>query len=194
MEENKLAPTLWRTCRILANIRRLKLLKAMLEAAEPLTVTGLADRTGLPMSACCENLRKLAARGLIHATRNGREVRHSLIPDRLVHHATPILDVVIRTLRTARTNHDYEVMIKDVTAFTYPRRMTIVRELNRLGRTEFLTLQKTCGIPRSSFIRQIHKLKNRDVIRTDDDWEHLELAPQSRPLASELLRIVCEDR
>ncbi|MBM3889971.1 MAG: helix-turn-helix transcriptional regulator, partial [Verrucomicrobia bacterium] len=66
-----LRPTLWRTCRVIANPTRLKIF-ALLAEQPGQTVSGVADRLKLPLSEASESLRALEARGLLTARREGR--------------------------------------------------------------------------------------------------------------------------
>ena len=63
-----LAPTLWRTCRVLAGATRLALLRLIIESPD-LRVADLAALAGLSESRTSQELRRLQARGLVQALR-----------------------------------------------------------------------------------------------------------------------------
>ena len=92
-----LNPTLWRTCRVLANEKRLLCLKAVLEQPGR-SVGELAERVCISEALASELLRALQARGLIQANRQSRWVYYSPKPDPMVVDARPLLEVLRRGL------------------------------------------------------------------------------------------------
>lgn len=82
----RLAPTIWRTCRILANASRLQLLAAIPDNGRA-TVSELARRCHVPPNVASENLRLIQSRGLLRASREGRWVYYSVGADESVRHA-----------------------------------------------------------------------------------------------------------
>ena len=56
-------PTLWRTCRVLANRKRLQTLALLIRQPNQ-TVSAVAERMSLSMPAASQYLRALEARGL----------------------------------------------------------------------------------------------------------------------------------
>jgi hypothetical protein len=77
---HEMAPTLWRTCRVLANPKRLALIGALI-GKPPQTVGAVAASCGLSGAACSLGLRQIQARGLCRATRTGRWVSYALEAD-----------------------------------------------------------------------------------------------------------------
>ena len=121
-----LHPTLWRSCRVLANSRRLACLKTVL-AHPDLTVESVAERTGLPEDQASLCLRALQARGLLQARRQSRWVLYRPEPDPCVPVAAPLLGALRHALLDDRlTEHEIR---RSLTAFTHPRRLTILRHL-----------------------------------------------------------------
>ncbi len=90
-----LHPTLWRTCRTLANSRRLACLKAVF-ANPGSSVEAIAEAAHIPHAQASLCLRALQARGLIRAERQSRWVRYSPVPDSSVPSAAPILTALQR--------------------------------------------------------------------------------------------------
>jgi DNA-binding transcriptional ArsR family regulator len=154
-------PTLWRSCRVLANLRRLACLKAVL--AEPGAAVGdVADKIGIPPNQASLALRALQARGLLSATREGRAVRYSPVPDPLVDSAKPLLSA-LRRLLTARDVSEKEIF-HAATAFTHPRRLAMVSCLARRGPLPAETLAAANGISYPAATRHIKKLASREII------------------------------
>ena len=119
-------PTLWRTCRTLANAKRLRCLKAVL--AEPaMTVGEIAGRAVVAENHACECLRALQARGLLEARRQSRWVRYVPVPDPLVPSARPMLFALRKALLVEKRTE--AELIHLLTAFTHPRRLAILTQL-----------------------------------------------------------------
>ena len=64
-----LQPTLWRTCRVLANRTRLRMFHLLLHQPGQ-TVSAIAERLGLTVPVASQNLRALEARGLLALSRS----------------------------------------------------------------------------------------------------------------------------
>jgi DNA-binding transcriptional ArsR family regulator len=162
----ELSPTLWRTCRVLANRQRLLILRCLLRKA-PQTVTQIAASLGFGMPLASQYLRMLQARGLIRSDRSGREVFYSDRTDPLVPSAAGLL----RVLRSALTSSDAsldEAMFM-VTAFTHPRRVLIVRTLGPAGmRVE--ELRRATGISTRAMRRHLTKLRKRGVLSQNETF------------------------
>jgi DNA-binding transcriptional ArsR family regulator len=127
-----LQPTLWRSCRVLANRRRLQIF-SLLVPKRSLTVSAVAQRLKLALPVASQYLRGLEARGFLKARRVGDRVYYGLSaadalrPARLL---VPALRVALRG-----DSGSVEKAFKLATAFTHPRRIEIFRALERGGRT-----------------------------------------------------------
>ena len=71
----ELRPTLWRTCRVLANRRRLEIFHFLLQKPDQ-TVSAVAKRFKFPVPIASESLRLLESRSLLIARRVGRYVKY----------------------------------------------------------------------------------------------------------------------
>jgi DNA-binding transcriptional ArsR family regulator len=180
-----LHPTLWRTCRTLANGRRLACLKAVL--AQPnCTVEELAETTGMPNDQASLCLRALQARGLIQSERYSRWVRYSPLPDRSVPAAAPILDAIRRAFFDERMA-DPEILFA-LTAFTHPRRLAILRSLQFNGPQPADKLSIATQVSPPALWRHLVKLRRRHLVdQTQDGWQ---LAPRPSPLAQTMLTLI----
>ncbi len=171
-------PTLWRTCRVLANAGRLRCLKVVLECPGS-TVGDIAEHACVSEAVASEYLRALQARGLILACRESRWVRYTADPDPLVKGAARLLVALRRALLTeARSEAD---MIHTVTAFTHPRRLEIMKWLQCVDGASIEGLSTHTQISVPALFRHLRKLKTRQRVsccenlwRLVRDGSHLE--------------------
>jgi len=184
-----LEPTLWRSCRALANRTRLSLLKAMIDEP-PLCVQTLAARCKLKKSVCSQYLRILNARGFIQASRRGRWVDYSLGANPSVKHADDLLKTVVRALRGCATAKEYATVLKDLTIFTCPKRILMVRVIQANPHRSPADLSALCRLPYQTLHRQLKKLERRAVINLAEP--SITLCKPTRPLANKLLTLVLE--
>jgi len=181
-------PTIWRTCRILANPRRLACLKAVLKSPGA-CVGDLANLARVGEAQTSLALRALQARGLISARRESRWVRYFPEPDPLVPAAAPLLAAFRQAV--LRDAEQSKVIMRCLTAFTHPRRLLLLRYLQKKGPLPFESLSKEVRISPPALYRHLKKLENRRLVRQQDGaWT---LCHVREPLATSLLKLVaCE--
>lgn len=181
-------PTLWRTCRALANTKRLQCLTFVL--SEPmLTVGDLAARTGNRENHTSEYLRSLQARGLIRACRQSRWVRYAPLPDPLVPHSQPLLSALRQAL--IKKQQPARAVIRTLTAFTHPRRLSILSYLQKHNTVAFERLSTATAISPQALYRHLEKLKSRGLIAVNDHcWR---LTSPSEDLAKALLILLAQE-
>ena len=184
-----LTPSLWRSCRVLANRNRLRLIKAMI-GREALTVQELMDVCNMKQSACSQNLRLINSRGLTFVSRQGRWVRYGLGADQNVQQAKPLLNAVVEALRGGKADEDIDSLIYRLTAFTHPRRIALLRVINEMKVAGMTDLQIRCGISLPALYRQVDKLESRGIVQVDLDGVSL-LRPKDKLLHS-LIALVLE--
>jgi len=177
-----LRPTLWRTCRVLANETRLNLLRVLFSCDES-TVSVLARETGISLSLASIQLRSLNARGLVSARPAGRWVFYSANPNLAVEHAG-IIGNAIRERCAAGTEN--KSLIEMATAFTHPRRIAIARCLSEGAKT-FPELLVSTHISTMALYRHLGKLAARHMMEQEDD-RYL-LARPKNPFGQTLLAI-----
>lgn len=180
--DNTFHPTLWRTCRVLANPKRLACLRAVMGTPN-LCVAEIAREAGLDEVQGSMALRALQARGLIAAVRESRWVRYVPETDPLVPSAKPLMDVLSRVLRPGEMCD--EEVIRTVTAFTHPRRLAMLRCLQLHAPLSIEALSAACGISLPAAYRHLRKLSSRRVVAVQDDI--ITLVPRQNPLARMLL-------
>src|SRR6266496_3726668 len=115
-----LHPTLWRTCRVIANRRRLRIF-ALLIRRPSQTVSAIADRANLPIPVTSQYLRALEARRLLKVCRAGKRVSYRLVSAVTGGRAQGIVEAMLQVFR--REPKPVEELFKTATAFTHPRRM-----------------------------------------------------------------------
>lgn len=155
-----LHPTLWRTCRALANHGRLDILSRLGKEGEQ-TVSRMAEEIGRPVSAVSENMRILNARGLLKVRRRGKHVYYRVGADSSISHAGTLLSAVARTLRSQPDGPS--CVFKAVTSVTHPRRIIILSELHRES-LPFAALSHRCKISKPALNRHLLKLQARGLI------------------------------
>jgi DNA-binding transcriptional ArsR family regulator len=179
-------PTLWRTCRALANHSRLQLFGLLLR--EPgLSVAAVAVRLKMPISVASEYLRALEARGLLTVKRKGRRVTYRPGVEK-GEGAGPRLVTALR-LAFCQERQMEETVFKLATAFTHPRRIAVFRALQSHPRT-LGQLQMATGIPTRSLVRHLMKLEARGFVMCREGI----YAATERPdaLGRELARLAAE--
>lgn len=175
-------PTLWRTCRVLANQHRLRILAFV--AREPgQTVSEVANELRIALPTASLYLRALEARGFLQSKRVGRHVKY-----RFATGTDESTARLLAALRTALSGLDEERgrVFKLATAFTHPRRIEIVRVLAH-GRGTVQQLQATTRVPWRALSRHLLKLHRRGLIV--DQPEGYALATPHDPLAAALLEL-----
>lgn len=164
MPTTTLRPTLWRTCRVLANDKRLHLL-AQLVRRQPQSVSQLAARCSLTLPVTSQSLRALEARGLLRVKRVGRRVEYRL-PTRS---EAGLLGDLIAALCAAvrRESLPTKAIMKLATAFTHPARIQIHRLLLANPQT-LRQLQAAVRLSAVALWRHLLKLQTRGFVRYDD--------------------------
>jgi DNA-binding transcriptional ArsR family regulator len=135
-------PTLWRTCGVLANRKRLQTL-ALLIRQPSQTVSAVAERMRLSVPAASQYLRALDARGLLTCRRIGRRVEYRPAAGTSEGAGGEIVKALRLVFRTAQP---IEAIFKLATAFTHPRRIEVFRALAN-GADSFAKLQAATVSP-----------------------------------------------
>src|SRR6266404_7771673 len=166
LSNSDLRPTLWRTCRVLANHNRLRIFHSLLLRPDQ-TVSAIANRFKLSLPIASESLRLLESRSLLTARRSGKYVKYRVVPtsrDNLKSRLAAELRVIFheRTLSKAS-----DTIFQLVTAFTHPRRIGIFRALRMKPRT-FDQIQAATGISALALSRHVKKLETRRFIECRD--------------------------
>ena len=178
-------PTVWRTCRVLANTGRIKCLKVVLEQPGR-TVCEIAACVRIAENLASEHLRALQARGLIQACRKSRWVHYAPVPDPLVPSARPLLTALRQTLLTEKKTEPE--IIHTLTAFTHPRRLAILRYLQKVGYASADDIAAATRISLPALSRHLSKLTARRLASCEDHrWQ---LTPRFGRLEKTLLSLL----
>lgn len=177
-----LNPSLWRTCRALANRKRLAML-AELTARPGQSVTAIAGRLRLPLPVASQYLRHLNARGFLTPSRRGSQVVYRPVADRSVPHAHDLLTAIQASLSSRKDAIPF--VFRHLTAFTHPRRIALVAALGR-GASRVGDLSRLTGISRRALHRHLRKLFDRGYLCLTADG--IALAKPACRLAAALTR------
>lgn len=173
-QEIGLRPTLWRTCRVVANETRLRLLWLVL-SQKKLSVGRLAASVGISEQNASIQLRLISSRGLIRPRRSGVEVFYEPLANENVGDAVSLLNA-LNECRDRKV--PMEVVIRTATAFTHARRIEIVEALAR----EPLSLDKLMdrtGIKSRALLRHLDKLESRGFIKRNRKMVQLKVPRSS---------------
>jgi DNA-binding transcriptional ArsR family regulator len=153
-----LHPTLWRTCRVMANRPRLQII-AVLIARPWSTVETVAEAVKLGSATASQYLRALEARGLLQVRRQGRYVKY-----RLADKPSLGQSFAVALARIFKHKPDsIEIAFRTVTAFTHPRRIEIYRAICGPPRT-VLQIHAATKIPLWALNRHLKKIEARRFI------------------------------
>ncbi len=155
-----LQPMLWRTCRVLANRRRLEILRLLVHE-HGLMVSTVAQRLKLPLPVTSQYLRALEARGFLRARRVANRVYYSFCADDAGGPVQPLLAPLRAALQS--DSRCIEMLFKRATAFTHPRRIEIFRDLKQSRRT-MGELNARTRISRFALGRHVGKLEARGFV------------------------------
>lgn len=183
-ETSRYHPTLWRTCRVLANERRLMCLRVVIDCPGT-AVAEIAKAVGVAAPTASVELRALQARGLIAAHRVSRWVRYYPEPDPSVPSAGPVLRALARAFKTGEP---LETVMKQVTAFTHPRRLLVVQRLQCKSPLDILCLAAQCKMSVPAAFRHVRKLVTRGIAAYGD--HAVALLPQTAPITRALCALV----
>ena len=164
MHIEPLQPTLWRTCRVLANSTRLRIF-AQLVRKQPQGVSELAAGAALTLPVASQSLRALESRGLLKVKRIRRRVEYRIAATVKAEALADLISALKIELRREPlpTAH----IIKLATAFTHPSRICIYRCLQG-GQKTHKNIQATVQISAPALSRHLAKLIARGFVELDD--------------------------
>jgi DNA-binding transcriptional ArsR family regulator len=163
MTEPPLRPSLWRTCRVLANRTRLQIF-GLLAQQSPLTVSAVALHLNVPLPVASQCLRALEARGLLAARRVGRRVQYRV--------SAPVAEQARELVKGLKSAFKLEAapvdcLFRMATTFTHPRRIEIFRRLKQRAST-FVQLHTATRISMPALSRHLGKLQARGFVKCCD--------------------------
>jgi len=156
---------IWKTCRILANESRLRILKRLMRGAE-LCVTEIADAEEITPVVASQHLRMLHELGILKQTRKSKWTFYSMdaAPESM------LIQEIHKPLERELVRKQGQIpeLLKLMTAFTHPRRVEIIKQLAKSPRT-FNELTSACAISPRAMIRHLSKLQSRNFIQLNAD-------------------------
>ncbi|MEO5368060.1 MAG: ArsR family transcriptional regulator [Magnetococcus sp. WYHC-3] len=161
-----LIPTMWRTCRVLANQQRLRCLQAVLRKPNRF-VSALAKELREPVPVVSQYLRDLQARGMLSVERRSRWVFYGDIPDATVGHAAPLLAAMrlVLTKDAPPLPHIQRIL----QGFTHPRRIAVLRVLARSEPQCISAIRRATSISEPALLRHLRKLEACGLVRRQED-------------------------
>ena len=176
-------PTLWRTCRVLANRKRLRILALSIRQPNQ-TVSAVSRQMRLSLPAASQYLRALEARGLLTCQRVGRRVEYRSAAATTKSAGGEILSAL--RLEFRRKAQPIEALFKLATAFTQPRRVEVFRAVKN-GTDSLSKLQAATQIPARALSRHLTKLEARGFVKSER--EIYQVTKQAHPLGRVLARL-----
>ena len=164
MSAEPLQPTLWRTCRVLANDTRLRIFARLIHK-QPQSVSQLAESAALTLPVASQSLRALESRGLLIVKRRRRRVEYR-IPSAAEAGSLADLIAALKTALRPELPAITEI-IKLATAFTHPSRIQIYRSLAS-GQKMPMPIQTATPISARAQARHLGKLWARGYVELDD--------------------------
>ena len=179
-------PTLWRTCRVIANHTRLRLFAA-LDRQQPQCVSELAGQLDLTLPVASQALRSMEARGLLTVRRIRRRVEYR-IPS--VANAGELGDLIAALRNHLRRGEPaVEQIMKLATGFTHPARIEIVSALNAGGKN-FAEIQFITRLSAPALSRHLGKLLRRGFIAADVTGQQFIVSQPGDAVGKSFLRLV----
>lgn len=155
-----LKPTLWRTCRVLANRTRLRMFRFLVQNPDQ-NVETVAKRLKVRPPLASEYLRGLEARGFLTARRAASRVYYRVNPETAVQGVRPLVQALQLAFRQSPNSIDRVFNL--ATGFTHPRRVTVFRALSEGPRTA-AQIKTATGISRPAVNRHLAKLEARGFV------------------------------
>lgn len=164
----RLQPTLWRTCRVLANLARLRMIHHLVDNPGH-TVSEVSEAVEMSLPQTSISLRALNARGLLQAERVSRWVHYRVAPDPTIPETGPLIEAMKRVFD--QEDQPETLIFRNATAYTHPRRVLIVALLKRHGSLSFAEIRNRTGMSRDALLRHLQKLNDRGLVqRVEGLW------------------------
>lgn len=180
--------SLWRTCRAIANYRRLNLFETLI-GYPGLTVSDLAEKLDYSLSLTSQYLRLLNARGLLQAQRGGGHLTYVVAPDPMIKFAPDLVQALLQSFK--REKDPKLFVFRQATAFGHIRRLRLVRIL-RHGPMPKAAIRTAADMPRKCFNLHFEKLLDRGYLLRNGNL--YTLAKPRKPLPRVLVKWAVKSR
>lgn len=181
----KLNPTLWRTCKMLAGRTRIKLLRE-LYAHTGEDVSTLGKRVQIGHAAASQELRRIQSRGFLQARRLRNHVIYQMAADPQVSSAQPLLKAIQTALDHFPPERDEE-MCKIAAGLSHERRIQIARYLLKTPQP-MSELPYALHIPMHPFQKHWETLRASGFVVRSGDQAHFDVP--AHPLAKALAQLL----
>ena len=191
--KTELRPTVWRTVRVLANVFRLRVLRAVFEAKGTKNVSDLAKEIGVSVSAASIYLRALNARGLVNVERKGVNVLYGDGKNRSLPEAQLLQSAFAMVFAESKNTEDWaQNQVAMLSAYSHPLRIKMVAELLHSKPVGFMELVERVKSPKATVYRHVSKLLKAAVLGVDEDGRYVLNAPLDS-VESALRRLVAKE-
>ena len=180
-----LNPTLWRTCRMLSGLTRIRLLRCLDEHPAQ-NVSTLARTVGVGLSAASQELRRIQSRGLLQAERRRAALFYRFGADPQVPAAAPILKA-LRTALAVRGPAEDERIQAIAHGLAHPKRITLLQTIMAAPKSTF-ALQSELQLAYRTIHRHLQALLDSGLVRRDGRTHHY--VPPTHPLAKALVKLL----
>lgn len=176
--KTELRPTVWRTVRVLANVFRLRFLRAVFEAKGTKNVSDLAKEIGISVSAASIYLRALNARGLVNVQRKGVNVLYGDGKNRSLPEAQLLQRAFAIMFAESKNTEDWaQNLVAMLSAYSHPLRIKMVAELLHRKPVGFMELVERVEAPKATVYRHVSKLLKAAILGVDEDGRYVLNAP-----------------
>jgi predicted transcriptional regulator len=180
-----LNPTLWRTCRMLSGMTRIRLLRC-LEEQPGRNVSELAGAVGVGLSATSQELRRIQSRGLLQTVRRRAELIYRFGADPQVPSAAPVLKSLRAALASSDPGEDQRIQAI-ANGFAHLKRLALLKSLMASPKSAF-ALHHELHLAHRTIGRHLQVLLDSGLIRRDN--RTLLYVPPTHPLAKALVKLL----
>jgi DNA-binding MarR family transcriptional regulator len=180
-----LNPTLWRTCKMLAGVKRIQLLR-QLDRLPGQSVVELGRAVGIKRSDASQELRRIQSRGILKSRRLGTPLIYRMEPDPQVATAAPLLKAIQSAFSSQPAERDAE-MCRLAEGLAHERRIALARILQKQPRS-FSELHGLLHIPMTSLAWHLRELIRSGFVVHASGSYHFNTP--SHPLARVLARLI----
>ena len=180
-----LNPTLWRTCRMLAGLTRIKLLRQLHDHPGQ-NIAMLADALGISRPYASQEMRRIQSRGLLRPTHRGASLVYHPCADPQVSTAAPLLKAVQNALDSLPPRRDGE-MAAIAAGLAHERRIAMAKALRQRPKTSAQLLAEIPMAPCSLYLH-LHALIASGFAAKDKTT--ISFKSPAHPLARALVKLL----
>ena len=180
-----LNPTLWRTCKMLAGVKRVQLLRQLHDHPGH-NVSDLGSTVGSKRAYASQELRRIQSRGLLKAERRGRPLIYRMEADPQVPSAAPLLKAIQAALALHPSDRDPEMCVI-ANGLAHERRIAIAHILLETPRTMF-DLQMRLHLSSYGLAQHLRSMEESGFAKQKGELIYFQVPPH--PLARALANLL----